>query len=154
MGPTYKDLNDYRKKHTMKVRRYKGFMNSSSVGNGEGAVGFGDGMCVSSTGQRSHDTTMPTYYGDGTEVATITSNRGVETRLDTIIGMMRTIVNNATKTAPATTSVNVNYGEGDTTKVQPTVVVNQTQTRRLGEKDAASQYLRTQHRKVASAQHA
>ena len=37
MGPVYKDLlSDSRKKHTMMIRRYNGFMNNSNTGYGEG----------------------------------------------------------------------------------------------------------------------
>lgn len=148
LGPTFKEMNDYRQKHTMMVRRYKGFMNDTAAG-----TGFG-GMDLNHVGQYSHDPSMKTYgYGPGTDVTTVTSNRGVETRLDTIIGLMRTIAGSANKQKPATTSVNVNYGEGDKV-VKPTVIVKQTENRRLGEKDASNEYLRTQHRKLASAIHA
>jgi len=149
MGPAFKQMNDYRQKHTMMVRRYKGFMENPT---GYGNASFG----INTVGQYSHDPDLRTAgFGPGSDMTTVISNRGVETRLDTIIGLMRTIVSSASKTPPATTNMTVNYGPGgDTQVVKPTVIVNQKETRNLGERDASNEYLRTQYRRIASAEHA
>lgn len=150
MGPAFKTMNDYRQKHTMMVRRYKGFMEEGSTGYGNGSFG------LNTVGQYSHDPDLRTAgYGPGSDVTAVVSNRGVETRLDTIIGLMRTIVASSSKTPPATTNMTVNYGAGDQQQVvKPTVVVNQREVRNIGERDAANEYLRTQYRRIASAEHA
>lgn len=186
MGPVTKDMNDYRQKHTMLIRRYKGFMqdttaqpaqeerkiphgarsamdmeNESNLGFGPGPVGFGPGacgfdegspLCLSKTGQNTASAARPMGYG-----AKANDNHGVETRLDSIIGLMRTIIEKAASPkpqAPAITNNNttVNYGPAPQQNVQPVVI--KENNRMLGRYDAEQSYLRQRHQQVASAYHA
>ena len=168
-GPTYKDLNDYRIKHTMLVRRYTPFIDAGddtqtgtlskggrSAANGK-LVGNGFGMGafnVARAGQYQHNDRLATGYGPGVEVSAFGgSTQGVESRLDVIINLLRSLVNKKPGAATTTNNLNVNYGSGDTKVTKPTVVVNQVQDRQLGERDAQNEYLRSQHRKLAMAIH-
>ena len=97
---------------------------------------------------------MATGYGPGVEVSAFGgSTQGVESRLDVIINLLRSLVNKKPGAATTTNNLNVNYGSGDTKVTKPTVVVNQVQDRQLGERDAQNEYLRSQHRKLAMAIH-
>lgn len=204
-GPAYKNFGDYRKKHTMMVRRYKGFIPVSeggtytgagfdgtatsrntggrgftsdgrgggfgtsnsggggfggNVGNGIG-IGFGTGpnagaFSINRVGQYQHRNDIPTGYGPGTTATTyMPSNHGVESRLDSIINLMRLWYEKMT-TKSATSSIGNGPGSSNVNvtnnnyKEAPTVVVNQNMSKNLGAKDAAHEYLRNQHRKLAS----
>lgn len=190
-GPVYKDFGEYRKKHTMMVRRYKGFIDttgtdtsnqsrgggfSSGGGASRGggftprggggfsgttneAVAYGVGpnanaFSVNRVGQHEHRSDMLTGYGTGTSAGAVINtadNRGVESRLDVIIGLMKSLVSKK--------QTSVGNGPGDLTvnnikkETKPTVIVNQTSSKDIGAKDAAHEYLRTQHRRIASIQH-
>ena len=155
-GPTYKDLSDYRKKHTMLVRRYTPFIKTGTDEQETTGYGFGSNLTVARSGQYQHDDRMATGYGAGVDITSVGSNnKGVESRLDTIIGLMRTIagIQSKKQTASTTNNVNVNYGTGDKTLNKPTVVIQQSQQKQIGAEDASNEYLRTQHRKLASAIH-
>lgn len=155
-GPTYKNLSDYRKKHTMMVRRYTPFI-KDGTSKDESATGYGLGSSLSVTraGQYQHDDRMATGFGPGVDIAAVgTNNKGVESRLDTIISLMRTIAGiQSKKQSTQQTNVNVNYGPAERTVTKPTIVVNQQDRRQLGSQDASNEYLRTQHRRLASATH-
>lgn len=159
MGPAYKTLNDYRKKHTMLVRRYTPFITSGDdeeETDQDATVNYGVGpngdFSINTSGRYQHQDALLTGYGPG--AAQTGSSRGVENRLDTIITYMRMITDRMSKT-PASSSITnntVNYGPAlQQTTTKPTVVVQEN--RQLGEKDASNEYLRTQHRKLAAAIH-
>lgn len=190
-GPVYKDLTEYRKKHTMMVRRYTPFISSAStsttdttntngsfsensgaargdstdapVGNGIGmrahTIGYGVGprFCASAVGQHVSNPNYRTVgYGPGTSTTTaVVNNRGVETRLDTIIQLMSALVNarKSIGNGPSTTN-NLTVNNVKTEKAAPPIIVNQTTKKSLGEDDAAHEFLRTRYRKIASASHA
>lgn len=154
-GPVFKDLGDYRQKHTMMVRRYKGFINggedtSESIGNGPGCD-----FSINASGQRGR---TAIGYGPGGSAAVVTNNRGVETRLDSVIQYLAQIAQNTgsqgngpgTASTGGSTTVNVDNSK----KVSPTIVVSQPPQRKyLGQDDAAHEYLRTQHRRIAAVNH-
>ena len=157
-GPTYKDLNDYRLQHTMLVRRYTPFIDSDtndtkqdeSLGNGLGM----DAFRVSKSGTYQHNDQLATGYGPGIDTAVIgASNKGVESRLDVIISLLRSLASKKPGAATTTNNLNVNYGQGETKVSKPTVIVNNPEHRQLGKEDAQNQYLRAQHRKLAMAIH-
>lgn len=157
-GPTYKDLNDYRLKHTMLVRRYTPFIDSESgdtkqdesLGNGLGM----DAFRVSKSGTYQHNDQLATGYGPGVDATVLgASNKGVESRLDVIISLLRSLASKKPGAATTTNNLNVNYGQGETKVSKPTVIVNTPEHRQLGKEDAQNQYLRSQHRKLAMAIH-
>lgn len=195
-GPVYKDLTEYRKKHTMMVRRYTPFIASADassttdtdttntntngsfnensgagrgdstdapVGNGLGmrshTIGYGVGprFCASAVGQHVSNPNYRTVgYGPGTSTTTaVVNNKGVETRLDTIIQLMSALVNarKSIGNGPSTTN-NLTVNNVKTEKAAPPIIVNQTTKKSLGEDDAAHEFLRTRYRKIASASHA
>jgi hypothetical protein len=157
LGPTSKDLNSYRLKHTMLVRRYNGFMDaaddsaSESLGNGPGYDGA---FSVGNVGQYTHRNDLRSYgYGTGSE----SSTKPVETRLDTIIGVLKGILSatsNSSKATASTSYTTVNYGAGDKVNKATNVIVAPSSERKIGAQDSSNNYLRTKHRTLAAAYHA
>lgn len=161
-GPVFKDLDDYRIKHTMMVRRYNGFLtgtdnSGTTTGFGIGPRGyedpFGASINLSSSGQIGGTDRRPVSARGYGPTAFSNSTAGMESRLDTIIGLMRQIVSMGNK--PANNVTNVNYGPGDSkVDVKPTAVVVQGKTTPdIGKHDASNEYLRAQHRRLATARH-
>lgn len=147
-GPAYKDMNDYRKKHTMMVRRWNGFIK----GKENEGYGVGPDLSVNTVGQYQHRDDIPMGYGPGTSVATTVSNKGVESRLDTIITILRSFLDrDKPKAGPVGRGPDVTIN--NTRKESPVVVVNQNSKKSIGEDDAAHEYLRIQHRKIAAVEH-
>jgi len=143
-GPVLKDLNDYRRKHTMMVRRYNGFINN--VGSG---IGYGAGPGCRNISDWSFG------YGPGDSNGSVVySARGTETRLDTIISILRQLASQpAPKATTAATSNNSYYGGDTENKV---VVVNaggQSETKQIGRNDVRNERLRAKHNQIAMARH-
>ena len=164
-GPVFKDLDDYRIKHTMMVRRYNGFLAGTGTSTGNG-IGYGIGpsnygeddpfngsMNLSASGQIGGSDRRPTSYSRGYGSA-FNNTAGMETRLDTIIGLMRQIISKGSAVANNVTN-NINYGPGDkNVNVTPSaVVIKETDRTAIGKHDASNEYLRAQHRRLATAQH-
>lgn len=149
-GPAYKDMNDYRKKHTMMVRRWNGFIK----GKENEGYGVGPDLSVNTVGQYQHRDDIPMGYGPGTTSTVMTpSNKGVESRLDTIISILRSFADSSKpKAGPVGRGPDITIN--NTKKESPVVVVNQNSKKNIGEADAAHEYLRIQHRKIAAVEHA
>ena len=148
----------------MMVRRYTGFIDQQnseadhgSSGSEMPAEGYGPDYCISSVGRRRRGE-RPVGYGPGGTSITVPNNHGVETRLDAIINRMDTIIqrtgNVGNGPGPATTAATPKPGV-DNSKQQPTAIIfNENAPKQyLGEKDAAHEYLRTQHRRIAAVNH-
>ena len=146
-GPVLKDLNDYRKKHTMMVRRYNGFIDNTGSG-----IGYGVGPGCRDLGS---DHSYGYGPGDGNGgTTTVFSARGTETRLDTIISILRQLASQPAPKATTAATTNTSYYGGDSDN--RVVVVNsngQTDTKRLGHNDVRNERLRAKHNQIAMARH-
>lgn len=177
LGPAVKQFQDpsagkYRRDHTMLIRRYKGFMQQPTgrnpnggmtAGTGNVDVAYGPGPSssnfnISNGAHHQFDTVRPQHRPMGYGAASYsTDNKGVETRLDTIINYMRELVTaaaNSRKPAePNPQPVTINYGEGPKTVKNEPIVINAGQPRNIGTHDSGNNYLRAKHRELSRAGH-
>ena len=87
-GPTQKALNDYRQKHTMMIRRYKGFMNGN-LGTGPRMSSLSnDSMGRSFATDVDRTLTSTGSFNDSLGGAPAVSMDGTETRLEKILTIM------------------------------------------------------------------
>ena len=144
-GPVSKGLNDYRRQHTMMVRRYTGFMNqptgSTSSASDDNSAKKAAGYGLFGSKKQADDWNIPEEddtrkstsafnvsamgqmdpdeaRGYGISEPTESPSHGVETRLDRIIQLLGTIASNgsaALKVKPSQTT-NINYGPADTSQ--------------------------------------
>ena len=149
-GPVLKDLNNYRRQHTMMVRRYNGFINgASNVGSG---IGYGSGPACRDIGYGS----PAMGYGPSDRSTPGISMRGTETRLDAIISLLRQLASQPVGKATTAATTNNTYYGGDTSGSGNVTIINagngQTQ-QRIGKNDVRNERLRIKHNQIAAAKH-
>ena len=149
-GPVLKDLNNYRRQHTMMVRRYNGFINgASNVGSG---IGYGSGPACRDIGYGS----PAMGYGPSDRSTPGISMRGTETRLDAIISLLHQLASQPVGKATTAATTNNTYYGGDTSGSGNVTIINagngQTQ-QRIGKNDVRNERLRIKHNQIAAAKH-